>query len=287
MKYQAIKDHARRFNVRLMCRALQVSPAGYYDWRDRPESARTRSNRRLLVAIRACHARSQCNYGSPRITRELREAGERCSENRVARLMRAHDVRAKRAKKWRATTQSRHALPVARNTLNRQFEVSAPNQVWASDISYLWTEEGWVYLAVVMDLYSRAVIGWSMRTRLTTELALEALQMALWRRKPGSGLLHHSDRGVQYAAADYQRVLAEHGIECSMSRKGNCWDNACVESFFSTLKLERVYQRRYLTREDARRDVLEWIEFIYNRQRRHSALGYRSPTQFENLANVA
>ena len=287
MKYQAIKDHARRFKISLMCRTLQVSKAGYYDWLDRPQSARACGNGRLLVAIRACHVRSQRNYGSPRITRELRETGEPCSENRVARLMRVHGVRAKRVQRWRATTQSAQALPVARNKLNRQFEVSAPNRVWASDISYLWTEEGWMYLAVVMDLYSRAVIGWSIQPYLTTELALEALQMALWRRKPGPGLLHHSDRGVQYAAADYQRVLAEHAIECSMSRKGNCCDNACVESFFSTLKLERVYHRQYRTRTEAKQDVLEWIELIYNRQRRHSSLGFRSPAQFENLASCA
>ncbi len=287
MKYQAIKDHADRFKVSLMCGVLQVSTAGYYDWLNRPESARARHDRRLLVSIRACHARSQRNYGSPRVTRELRETGERCSENRVARLMRLHGIRAKRVKKWRATTDSRHALPVARNALNRQFEVREPNRVWASDISYLWTEEGWMYLAVVMDLYSRAIVGWSIQPRLTAELARQALQMALGRRKPPHGLLHHSDRGVQYAAADYQRVLVEHGIECSMSRKGNCWDNACVESFFSTLKLEHVYHQRYLTREAAKRDVIEWIELVYNRQRRHSALGYRSPAQFENLANVA
>jgi len=287
VKYRAIKDHADRFKVRLMCRALNVSAAGYYDWLGRPQSVRTQHNRRLMVAIRACHARSQRNYGSPRITRDLREAGERCSENRVARLMRVHGVRAKRVKKWRATTQSRHALPVANNTLGRRFDVNAANQVWASDISYLWTDEGWMYLAVVLDLYSRAVIGFSMQAHLNAALATEALQMALWRRKPQSGLLHHSDRGVQYAAADYQRLLAEHGIECSMSRKGNCWDNACVESFFSTLKLERVYHQRYRTREEAKRDVFEWIEVIYNRQRRHSTLGYRSPAQFEAMADVA
>jgi putative transposase len=252
VRYQAIKDHASRFTIRLMCRALQVSSAGYYDWLGRAESARAQHNRRLLVAIRASHTRSQRNYGSPRITLDLRESGERCGENRVARLMRLHGIRAKRVKKWRVTTQSRHGLPVAHNTLNRRFEVRAPNRVWASDISYLWTAEGWLYLAVVLDLYSRAVIGWSMQPHSSAELTLEALRMALWRRKPGKGLLHHSDRGVQYAAADYQGLLAEHGIECSMSRKGNCWDNACVESFFSTLKLERVYHRQYRTRDEAK-----------------------------------
>lgn len=287
MRYQAIKDHASRFKVSLMCRALRVSRAGYYDWRDRAESTRAQHNRRLLVAIRASHTRSQRNYGSPRVAHDLRESGERCSDNRVARLMRLHGIRAKRVKKWRATTQSRHGLPVAHNTLNRQFTVSAPNQVWASDISYLWTAEGWMYLAVVLDLYSRAVVGWSMQPHLTTELALDALRMALLRRRPGPGVLHHSDRGVQYAAADYQSLLAEHAIGCSMSRKGNCWDNACVESFFSSLKLERVYHCQYQTRDEAKQDVFEWIEVIYNRQRRHSSLGYRSPAQFEDLSNVA
>jgi putative transposase len=287
MKYRAIKDHADRFPVRLMCRTLQVSPAGYYTWLERPESARAQHNRRLLVQIRAAHARSQRDYGSPRIARELWEAGERCSENRVARLMRAAGIRAKRVRRWRATTHSNHTLAVAANTLQRRFRVSAPNQVWAGDISYLWTEEGWLYLAVVLDLYSRAVVGWSMGSQLGAELASQALRMALWRRKPGAGLLHHSDRGVQYAAKDYQRLLSEHGIGCSMSRKGNCWDNACVESFFSTLKLERVYHQRYRTRDEARRDVFEWIEIIYNRQRRHSTLGYRSPAQFEAMHKVA
>lgn len=287
MKYRAIKDHADRFAVRLMCRALKVAPAGYYAWRTRPQSKRTKTNRRLLVDIRAFHERSDRTYGSPRITRDLREAGYRCGENRIARLMRANGIRAKTVKKWRATTNSRHTLPVTENTLNRAFAVHAPNRVWAGDISYLWTEEGWLYLAVVLDLYSRAVIGWAMGPRLTASLATDALTMALWRRKPAGGLLHHSDRGVQYAAADYQRLLGEHGIACSMSRKGNCWDNAVVESFFRTLKVERVYHRRYLTREEAKQDVFQWIEVFYNRQRRHSTLGYRSPAEFEAMKKVA
>ncbi len=287
MKYRAIKDHADRFPVRLMARSLKVSPAGYYAWLARPESERAKANRRLLVDIRAFHERSDRTYGSPRIARDLREAGHAVSENRVARLMRASAIRAKTARKWRATTNSSHKLPVAANTLDRRFAVSAPNRVWAGDISYLWTEEGWLYLAVVLDLYSRAVIGWALGPRLTTELAREALTMALWRRRPAPGLLHHSDRGVQYSAHDYQRLLADHGIACSMSRKGNCWDNACVESFFRTLKVERVYHRRYRTREEARQDVFQWIEVFYNRQRRHSTLGYRTPAEFEALRKVA
>ncbi len=287
MKYRAIKDHAGRFAVRLMCRALNVAPAGYYAWVTRPESRRMKASRRLLVDIRAFHERSDRTYGSPRITRDLREAGQTCSENRIARLMRANGIRAKTVKKWRATTNSRHALPVAENTLNRAFVVNGPNRVWAGDITYLWTEEGWLYLAVVLDLYSRAVIGWAVGPRLTASLAQDALTMALWRRKPAKGLLHHSDRGVQYAAHDYQRVLNDHGITCSMSRKGNCWDNAVVESFFRTLKVERVYHRRYQTREEARQDVFQWVEVFYNRQRRHSTLGYRSPAEYEATMAVA
>ena len=287
MKYRAMKDHACRFPIRLMCRALKVSPAGYYAWVERPESRRTQANRHLLVDIRAFHARSDRTYGSPRITVDLRAVGHTCGENRVAHLMRINAIRANTVKKWRATTDSAHRLPVAPNALDRQFTPTAPNRVWAGDITYLWTDEGWLYLAVVLDLYSRAVIGWAIGPRLTAGLAIDALSMALAHRKPTNGLLHHSDRGVQYAAADYRRVLTEHGITCSMSRKGNCWDNAVVESFFKTLKVERVYRRRYRVRAEAKQDVFQWIEVFYNRQRRHSTLGYRSPAEFEAMGKVA
>lgn len=287
MKYRAIKDNAGRFAVSLMCSALEVSNSGYYAWLDRPQSARAQANRRLLGQIRDAHRRSRCTYGSPRITHELRAEGQCVGEKRIARLMRAAQIRAKSARKWRATTQSSHRLPVAENTLNREFSVAQPNRVWAGDISYVWTAQGWLYLAVVLDLYSRAVIGWAMGERLTAELATQALTMALWRRKPAGALLHHSDRGIQYAAGDYQRLLADNGIACSMSRKGNCWDNAVVESFFHTLKVEQVHHRRYLTRDEARQDIFEWIEVFYNRQRRHSTLGYRSPAEFEMMAKVA
>ena len=287
MKYRAIREHAVRYPVRLMCRALRVSPAGFYAWRRRPESRRTQANRALLVHIRAIHQQSRRTYGSPSIWDALTQRGHRVGENRVARLMRFEGIRAKTAKKWRATTDSKHKLPVAANTLDRHFTVTAPNRVWAGDITYVWTDAGWLYLAVVLDLYSRAVIGWAMGSRLSADLAREALTMALWRRKPGAGLLHHSDRGVQYAAHDYQRLLGEHRIECSMSRKGNCWDNAVVESFFGTLKKELVHDRRYATRDEAKQDVFEWIEVFYNRQRRHSTLGYRSPAEFEAMSKVA
>jgi putative transposase len=287
MKYRAIKDNAGRFAVSLMCSALEVSASGYYAWMDRPQSARAQANRRLLEQIRDAHRRSRHTYGSPRITHELRAEGHCVGENRIAGLMRVAQIRAKSARKWRATTQSSHRLPVAENTLDRGFSVSQPNRVWAGDISYVWTAEGWLYLAVVLDLYSRTVIGWAMGERLTAELATQALTMALWRRKPAGGLLHHSDRGIQYAAGDYQRLLADHGIACSMSRKGNCWDNAVVESFFHTLKVELVHHHRYLTQDEARQNIFEWIEVFYNRQRRHSTLGYRSPAEFEMMAKVA
>lgn len=287
MKYRAMKDNAGRFPLRLMARALQVSAAGYYAWRARPESRRTQANRRLLTEIRAIHAESRRTYGSPRIRERLRNRGHGVGKHRVARLMREAGIRAKTVKKWRATTDSKHALPIAANDLDRQFAVTAPNRVWAGDITYLWTDEGWLYLAVVLDLCSRSVIGWAMGPRLTADLATQALTMALWRRKPAPGLTHHSDRGVQYASRDYQRRLAEAGIRCSMSRKGNCWDNACVESFFATLKKELIHDARYATREDARQDVFEWIEVFYNRQRRHTTLGYRSPAEFEAITKVA
>jgi putative transposase len=287
MRYRAIKDHADRFPVRLMCRALKVSAAGYYVWTKRPESKRAKANRALLAQIRALHTESRRTYGSPRISHALIQRGHHVGENRVARLMRENAIRAKTVKKWRATTDSAHTLPVAANALNRQFSVAAPNRVWAGDITYVFTKEGWLYLAVVLDLYSRAVIGWAMGSRLTAELATEALTLALWRRKPKPGLLHHSDRGVQYASYDYQRALAEAGITCSMSRKANCWDNACVESFFGTLKKELIHDRRHLTREEVKRDIFEWIEVFYNRQRRHSTLGYRSPAEFEAMMQVA
>jgi transposase InsO family protein len=270
-----------------MCRALAVSAAGYYAWRVRPESARSVSDRTILSAIRVIHRESRETYGSPRIWDALVKQGHRIGEHRVARLMCQDGIRARTVKKWRATTQSQHRFPVAANTLERAFTVEAPNRVWAGDITYVWTLEGWLYLAVLLDLYSRRVIGWAMSQRITVELTEQALTMALAKRAPMAGLLHHSDRGSQYAATSYQRVLDKYGLIPSMSRKGNCWDNACVESFFGTLKRELVYQRRYVTREEARQDLFEYIEVFYNRQRRHSTLGYHSPAEYEARAAVA
>lgn len=287
MRYRVIQAHDRRYPIRLMCRALAVSPAGYYAWRSRPESARTIQTRILLSAIRVLHEESRETYGSPRIWRALREQGHQVGEPRVARLMRQANLQAKTVSKWRVTTDSTHRFPVVANHLNRQFTVAAPNQVWAGDLTYIWTREGWLYLAILLDLYSRAVVGWAMGARLTEQLTQHALQMALHRRQPKPGLLHHADRGSQYAANAYQQRLRAAGITGSMSRRGNCWDNACVESFFGTLKRELIHHRQYHTREEAKQEIFEYLEVFYNRQRRHSTLGYRSPAEFEARTAVA
>lgn len=287
MRYRAIQEHDRRYPIRLMCRALAVSPAGYYARRGRPESRRSVANRALLTDLRAIHQESRQTYGSPRIWQTLVQQGQVVGEHRVARLMRHDGLRAKTVKPWRATTHSSHHLPVVANTLDRQFTVSQPNRVWAGDLTYIWTLEGWLYLAVLLDLYSRAVVGWAMGPRLTGDLTVQALHMALTTRPSTAGLLHHSDRGSQYAATSYQRLLDVHGLRPSMSRKGNCWDNACVESFFGTLKRELVYHRHYATRDEAKQDIFEYIEVFYNRQRRHSTLGYRSPAEIEARVAVA
>ena len=284
MRCRAIRAHASWFPVTLMCHPLAVSLSGYYAWVARPESRRTAEDRQLLAEIRVIHAESRSTYGSPRVHATLQAQGQRIGEHRVARLMRTSAIRAKTVKKWRATTDSAHQYPVVPNTLNRQFAVAHPNQVWAGDITYVWTVEGWLYLAVVLDLYSRRVIAWGMGSRLTQELATAALTMAGEQRRPANGVLHHTDRGAQYAATLYRELLAGHGLTASMSRRGNCWDNAVVESFFHTLKTELVYHRHYMTREEARQDIFEWIEVFYNRTRRHSTLGYRSPAEFEAMA---
>jgi len=244
-------------------------------------------NRALAAKIRVIHRESRETYGSPSIWDALVKQGHSVGEHRIARLMRAEGIRAKTVKKWRATTQSNHRMPVAANTLDRQFSVTRPNRVWAGDITYVWTTEGWLYLAVVLDLYSRAVIGWALEARLTGDLTQHALTMAIRHRTPKAGLLHHSDRGSQYAATAYQQLLTTHGMTGSMSRRGNCWDNACVESFFGTLKRELIYHRQYRTRDEATQDIFEYIEVFYNRLRRHSTLGYYSPAEFEARTAVA
>lgn len=276
-----MEEHRGLFSISVMCRALEVSPSAYYAWRRRGESRRSQEDRQLLVEIKAVHARSKQRYGSPRIYRALRAADVRCSENRVARLMRLHEIRAKQAYRFKATTDSDHQLPVVENILDRQFAIDIPDARWAADITYIWTREGWLYLAVVMDLFSRRIVGWSMQQTLTRRLVVDALRMALEGRRPAIGLIHHSDRGSQYASREYRALLEAAGCTCSMSRRGNCWDNAPVESFFSTLKRELVHGRLFQTRAEARLELFEFIEVWYNRERLHSSLGYLSPVAFE------
>lgn len=280
-RYAFIQGHRSEFPVQRMCRLLGVARSGYYEWQRCPESSRAREDRQLQQQIEEIHHEKQRTYGSPRIHQELRERGTRCARKRVARLMRGAGLRSKRTRRFRVTTQSRHRFDLAPNVLNRDFTASGPDQVWVGDITYIDTQEGWLYLAVLLDLFSRRVVGWAMDSHLRVELALDALERAVSWRNPQPGLLHHTDRGVQYACPRYQQRLAELGFQVSMSRKGNCWDNALAESFFKTLKSEWVDHQRYRTRQEAKSSVFAYIEGFYNRDRLHSALGYQSPEAFE------
>jgi transposase InsO family protein len=282
MTFRFIDEHRQQWPVRVMCVTLNVSPAGYYAWRDRPLSTRRQRQDALTTQIRAIHAEVKQRYGSPRVHAELINRGHGCCVNTVARLMREAGIAAKTTKKFRHTTDSDHGLPVADNLLDRQFSPEAPNEAWVSDITYIPTREGWLYLAAVEDLYSRAVVGWAMEARMTSRLVVEALGMAVQRRLPASELLSHSDRGSQYASEHYQRLLVERGITCSMSRRANCWDNAPMESFFASLKKELVHHEDYQTREEAKASIFEYIEVFYNRKRRHSTLGFKTPTEYES-----
>lgn len=264
-----------------MCEVLQVSRSSYYAWLKRPKSNRNEQNQQLVKQIENIHQQSRQTYGSPRVHDELRDMGITCSENRVARLMRQHGIAAQKKRKFISTTDSNHSLPVAPNRLDQQFEVDRPDAVWTADITYIWTQQGWLYLAAVLDLFSRRVIGWSMAPSLGRTLVVDALQMAITARNPAEGLIHHSDRGSQYASYDYQRVLQQKGIVGSMSRKGNCYDNAPTESWFATLKRELVYRTHYATHAEARQDIFEYVEVWYNRQRKHSTIGYMSPVAYE------
>jgi putative transposase len=286
MKYAFIAAHITAFPMRLMCLALGVSRSGYYAWRKRPASCRSRKNEELLEKIKSVHKKSKERYGSPRVHNQLLADGESCGRGRVARLMSANGISGKRKRKFVVTTDSKHDLPVAENILDREFDVEEPNTVWLSDITYIPTDEGWLYLAGVLDLCSRAAVGWSMSDSLEKELVMDALKMAYDRRRPGTGLLHHSDRGSQYASEAYRTLLDNYGMKMSMSRKGNCWDNAVMESFFGTLKRELVHHRRYRTRAEARKDIFEFIEVFYNRERLHSSLGYMSPLDYEKQIAV-
>ena len=285
MKYAWIEGRSDNYPVVFMCRVLRVSKSGYYDWRGRPESSQSRLNRELAEKIQDIRKENKrlLAYGSPRMREELVDLGYSCSKNRVARVMRDSGIRARYKRRFRATTDSKHGNPVAANVLARRFDVDAPDRAWVTDITYVWTREGWLYLAVVIDLFNRMVVGWSMGNRITQKLATSALTMALWKRKPGRGLLHHSDRGSQYTSHAYRKLLDAHGMICSMSRVGDCWDNAVAESFFHTLKAELVYHEDYATRDQAKSDIFEWIEVFYNRQRRHSSLGYLSPAKYEAM----
>lgn len=281
MKYAAIKTQRREQPVSWMCRQLGVSRTGYYDWLARKPSRRAVEDKRLRVVVKAAFRKNRGVYGSPRLVDELRDAGEHVGRRRVARLMREQRLCARLPRRFRKTTDSTHDRPCARNIVDRNFRPDAPNQVWASDITYIRTWQGWAYLAVVIDLHSRRVVGWAIADHMRTDLVLAALIMAIRMRKPPRGIVHHSDRGAQYASRDYRRVLARHGFICSMSRKGDCWDNAVVESFFGTLKTELVYRASLPTILSAAHDVGDYIRGFYNSRRRHSTLGNISPMAYE------
>ena len=285
MRYASIEDHRVTWPIAIQCRVLAVSRSGYYEWRRRPVSERAQRRASLTTQIREFHVGHHASYGSPRVFRELRARGDKVHEKTVAKVMREAGIQAKSQRQFRVTTtDSNHTQPVAENVLNRQFTAEKRNQKWVSDITYIATLEGWLYLAAVIDLFTRKVVGWSMSERIDSRLVVDALEMAVSRELPDAGLVAHSDRGVQYASEHDQGVLTQHDIECSMSRKGNCWDNAPAESFFATLKKELVHHEVYETRDAARASLFDDIEVFYNRERRNSALGYVSPVAFEQEA---
>ena len=282
MRFRFIEDHRDAWPVRVLCDALGVSASGDYAWRGRPESASAAANRALLGDIRWIHAQHRGRYGAPRIHAALRAEGRPVGRGRIERLMRRHGIRATTRRRFRVvTTDSKHGLPIADNLLDQSFVATRPNQVWLADITYVPTNEGWLYLAIVLDLSSRKMVGWAMRDHLRQELTIAALTMAIQRQQPARGLIHHSDRGSQYAAGAYRALLNANRIVPSMSRKGNCWDNAPMESWFHTLNTELVHHTRCASRDEGRRDLFAYIETYYNRQRLHSALGYRTPEQAE------
>ena len=282
MRFGFVDEHRKVWPVRLMCTVLGLSASGYYAWRGRPASARAQANAALSEDIRRIHAQSHGTYGSPRIYAVLRGHGRRIGRSRIERLMRRAGLRGLAALPRRArTTDSRHGYPIAPNRLARNFTAARPNQVWLADLTYIPTGEGWLYLAAILDMHTRKIVGWCMRQTLHAEIAIDALTMAIERQRPAPGLIHHSDRGIQYAAEAYRQTLATSGISPSMSRKGDCWDNAPMESFFHTLKTERVHHPVYATRDHARRDLFQYIEGFYNPRRLHSALGYISPAEAE------
>jgi putative transposase len=281
VKFAFIRAEKARLPAAKLCRALGVSRSGYYAWTRRPPSAHALADAKLVPVIRACHTRSRATYGSPRIHHDLRALDYRVSRKRVARLMRREGLSARPPRRYRVTTESTHKLPVAPNVVARNFTATGPNRVWVTDMTYVWTWEGWLFLAVIVDVFSRRVVGWSAADHLRTELALEALGMALGLRQPDQGLVHHSDRGCQYASELYRAELAARGIVCSMSRVGDCWDNAVAESFFATLKAELIHRRPWPTKHEAKLAIHDYIGGFYNPHRRHSSLGYLSPMDYE------
>lgn len=281
MRYRCIHRRRNHYPVRMMCRLLEVSRSGYYAWRVRPESERAKADRKLTNEIRRIHAESGGVYGSPKICAELKEDGFQCGRHKVARLMRIAGLQGCPKRRFKVTTRSDPTHPVADNLLQQDFSAERVNERWAADITYISTHEGWLYLAVVMDLYSRRIVGWSMNRWMSRHLVIDALNMAIDQRLPGDNLIHHSDRGGQYTSDDFRELLDEHEIRCSMSASGNCYDNAVVESFFGLLKRERVNRTRYLTRDEATADIFDYIECFYNRKRRHGRLGNISPAAFE------
>ena len=281
MRYDFVERHRGRWPVRRMCRVLAVSPGGYDDWRGRPASLATQRHDALIGSIKTVHCEVKARYGSPRIHAELVARGTPCGVNTVAKLMRGHGIAAKARRKFRCTTDSDHDRPAAGNVVDRWFEPGGVDRVWAADITSIATRQGWLYLAAVEDLHSRRIVGWSMSERIDSRLVVDAVAMAISARQPGAGLVTHSDRGSQYAGEHHQRLLAGHGILCSMSRRGNCWENAPMESFFASLKKELTRGEIFPTREEARARLFAYIEVFSNRVRRHSALGYRSPIEYE------
>lgn len=283
MRCQFILRLKKAYPTTVLCDVMRVPSSTYYAWCKRPYSLRLTENMKLIPLVRQIHMESGQTYGARRIARALTALGIVCGRSRARTLMRLAGIIARQKRKFRVTTHSKHKLPVAPNLLNREFEVDVPNKAWVSDITYIWTARGWLYLAVVIDLFSRQVVGWALSNHINRKLVINALRMAIWQRRPNSGLIFHSDRGSQYCSKEFQKLLKNNHMICSMSRKGDCWDNAVAESFFASLKTERAFYRKYRTREEARRDILNYIEMFYNSRRLHSYLGYLSPRDFEKL----
>jgi transposase InsO family protein len=287
VKYAFVREHENEFRVARLCRVLRVSRSGYYHWVDRPESRRAREDRELLVHIRRVHLENGRAYGAVKSWRELRAQGVACGKHRVARLRRQGGIEAARRRRFRLTVENHHSAPAAPNLLRQRFIASAPDRIWVGDMTFIRTRAGFLYLAVLLDLYARRVVGWCMHDRPNLEVTLRALDMALTHRRPASGLLHHTDQAPLYSAYEYRQRMQDHGLVASMSGRGNCYDNACAESFFSSLKNELVHHSDFHTREAARAAIFNYIELFYNRRRRHQALGYISPAQFEEQRKSA